>query len=763
MLSFTCIDCAIDKESHLICEACFKRTDHKNHKVQLSNDYVGTCDCGDLSVIKKEGCCALHLQQSLTEQQLTQEIEARWSKDYISNFESVLVTLLTQLIVQIEPQPLMGDKTLVKERGIKLEPFSSLAFHLISNILTLVHETNFNFCFMLRNILLSKIASLRPACARQMMHSCQALQPQPPQKPKEGDGYLCSCTFLEQLFRISPRLDEISQQQLEKLLCILYKNDAAFQRSLIAAYARCFNFMVYSTELQDYTGSTYLFNLYSQFLSEEASQVWLVECAPHAHLLYEKTKELIRQYFAKVNICRYAYNTYMQLKNIYQFWFKKEICYARLNYEKIIDVLVDCTFFTQTLRSPALEDEIEKCRLHIECSQLMLIKQLIGKIYLKPQEERLELLVYMMSRMIEQMQGINLEEEVAEKIQWPIHYTGLRAFSIVVNLITIEKDQDFVEQILLKKLQSKENIERLCAQVIRCSLKSLRFSKLTDEKVGSFLDLISDPQKSMKIEIINSFYKKSFYGQYDLDVAILQNMFSLIKEKNSAISIMNVISSVYGDIDIKKIYFSTQDALYIKNLASVLEFIVVLAIDSTTFLNSIACSAIFRQKSDARRPPWLMKHLSNLLVNAFHLSKVHDMKTLKGALFDKILNYDIKVDQFVEDITEKCVGTTNLRLRDKHAQQFEPYIFHKYSRLTSDIYEKIKLLTSKNDALDWLLGTQASYEKENFQRRVINNLFSDDLPKYLMLVSDLRPALARYCTHLLASTRACSLVHTLAR
>lgn len=62
MLSFTCIDCAIDKESHLICEQCFKRTDHKSHKVQYSNDYVGTCDCGDTSVIKPQGCCKLHLK-----------------------------------------------------------------------------------------------------------------------------------------------------------------------------------------------------------------------------------------------------------------------------------------------------------------------------------------------------------------------------------------------------------------------------------------------------------------------------------------------------------------------------------------------------------------------------------------------------------------------------------------------------------------------------------------------------------------------------
>lgn len=33
------------------------------------------------------------------------------------------------------------------------------------------------------------------------------------------------------------------------------------------------------------------------------------------------------------------------------------------------------------MKSPHLEDEIEKCRLHIECSLLLIIKELVYKIY----------------------------------------------------------------------------------------------------------------------------------------------------------------------------------------------------------------------------------------------------------------------------------------------------------------------------------------------------------------------------------------------
>ena len=60
-----------------------------------------------------------------------------------------------------------------------------------------------------------------------------------------------------------------------------------------------------------------------------------------------------------------------------------------------------------------------------------------------------------------------------------------------------------------------------------------------------------DPQKSMKIEIINSFYKKSFYGQMDLDISLIQVLLAVIKESNSRMPLMNIVSTIYGNIDIK--------------------------------------------------------------------------------------------------------------------------------------------------------------------------------------------------------------------
>jgi hypothetical protein len=55
----------------------------------------------------------------------------------------------------------------------------------------------------------------------------------------------------------------------------------------------------------------------------------------------------------------------------------------------------------------------------------------------------------------------------------------------------------------------------------------------------------------MKIEIINSFYKKSFYGQYDLDLALVQTVSTLLVEYHTKdFSLTNLITSAYGNIDI---------------------------------------------------------------------------------------------------------------------------------------------------------------------------------------------------------------------
>jgi len=43
----------------------------------------------------------------------------------------------------------------------------------------------------------------------------------------------------------------------------------------------------------------------------------------------------------------------------------------------------------------------------------------------------------------------------------------------------------------------------------------------------------------------------------DLDISLIQVLLAVIKESNSRMPLMNIVSTIYGDIDIKQIYFST--------------------------------------------------------------------------------------------------------------------------------------------------------------------------------------------------------------
>jgi len=51
----------------------------------------------------------------------------------------------------------------------------------------------------------------------------------------------------------------------------------------------------------------------------------------------------------------------------------------------------------------------------------------------------------------------------------------------------------------------------------------------------------------------------------------------------------------------------------------VLELLAVLAVNNAAIVNTVACSYIFQNKIDPRRPAWLEHHLHCVIINAFHL------------------------------------------------------------------------------------------------------------------------------------------------
>lgn len=107
----------------------------------------------------------------------------------------------------------------------------------------------------------------------------------------------------------------------------------------------------------------------------------------------------------------------------------------------------------------------------------------------------------------------------------------------------------------------------------------INFSRLQDEKVGEFMSMMEDPIKSMKIEIVNSFYKKSYYGQYDADIAMVQILISLVP--------LPVMPLIAMDLDLKQVYFQHTQEKYRKSYYNFLHLVNVLVSDMTCYANVV--------------------------------------------------------------------------------------------------------------------------------------------------------------------------------
>ena len=64
-----------------------------------------------------------------------------------------------------------------------------------------------------------------------------------------------------------------------------------------------------------------------------------------------------------------------------------------------------------------------------------------------------------------------------------------------------------------------------------------------------------------------------------MDLSLIQTLLALIEDKASKVSIMQLLTSSYGGIDIKKIYFSTSDVKYVRQLEATMELLVVILVD----------------------------------------------------------------------------------------------------------------------------------------------------------------------------------------
>ena len=98
---------------------------------------------------------------------------------------------------------------------------------------------------------------------------------------------------------------------------------------------------------------------------------------------------------------------------------------------------------------------------------------------------------------------------------------------------------------------------------------------------------------------------------------------------------LSILSAGFEKIDLKLIYFQHSDATYRNNFNSMLHFLNVISTDMVCFANAIS--------SEKNRD--LHDIIKFVIINAFKISKVKDLPSLKGVLFDKMLNYEISIEK----------------------------------------------------------------------------------------------------------------------
>ncbi|KAL4487143.1 hypothetical protein ABPG72_001595 [Tetrahymena utriculariae] len=789
-VSFVCEECSFDIESSLICKGCFIAEDHLGHKVHYSTQYEGICDCGDIKALKF--VCSNHSSKGeniLTYSQ--NDFEKEKILHIVNNFKLVLKQLLNLLIERAQQSPVY-EENVSKGMHIQKESLCSLG----ANIVRFLHENCIKSEVLMSSvaeILLQGIKQAEPSV--KLSHNCQKLTQKLEKKNLTTSSKNCDCTYLELLLRSQSKFKDEVNEAFLKLYEQIMKFDENFANILAFNFVKLFRFFFYETNLNNLiriggqiaggsassTASSSssssssqsppnssspsqnlktnmhfskTLQIYCQFFTANTASQFMK--SKYFVQIYEQWQDIIRNYF--LGESRLAFNAFNQVKNLFSFILSKKILVQMIDLKVLLAQTITCIFITHTHKSPEVSDEIEKMRLVIECGILMLFKKVWSRVYElfeNEKNQRIQLLEFAVERILTENKKLFLatpqlmngnesvaNEDISNKSknhqseEWPIHFTGFRMLSIVLNLLVVETKVSSLKDMLLSQhFEGKhEKLENYIAQVIQYPLKAMNFARTTEQKVGNYYQMMSDPQKSMKIEIINSFYKKSFYGQMDLDISLIQVLLAIIKEKNSKMPLMNIVCTIYSEIDIKQIYFSTQDENYKKKLGSVLELFAVLAVNNACILNTVACSQILQKKKDHRRPQWLEHHLHCVLINAFHLQKVHDLKSVKDVLYDKILNYEIKIEPFIFEVTEQIAPSSRtLRLKPEFQRQYEPFLFHKYTRLSSNIFEKVKELSSKFDDCDPIIGNISLYTEHSFLRTLLNNLFSDEVPRYLML------------------------------
>ena len=205
-----------------------------------------------------------------------------------------------------------------------------------------------------------------------------------------------------------------------------------------------------------------------------------------------------------------------------------------------------------------------------------------------------------------------------------------------------------LKEIFQKKFTSTENYKKVINITIELILNAIKFANEYIRKPNDPFEIFDDPIGSIRREVVNAFYKKSYYLQYDYDFCLLQ-IFVVFTEP----CVFPQICSNYDTFLFKNLKNCSQQIL-----CEFLELLVMLSIDESAYLNTLSFLKLYindysnnTQKNFINKDNWFRDSLKNIIINAFHHPGVLNMKSLKFVLFDRILNYDNEIEDIVQEIS----------------------------------------------------------------------------------------------------------------
>ena len=208
-LCFKCLDCTPNKFDHILCEKCFRKGNHKNHRIKYKNDTYGWCDCGDEGYILPKAFCEDHQQKTLD----YKEIKAKIPKNFKENAKNLLSSIFFEALKKIEEFNKNSNNSHWDETLPEFITTHKLLTFFVEFILWIVED---NLCFLIffSDFLRKKGKKFKTQTG--FYHKCADLE----KLTYEDLAKPCNCSIVELIFRFNYFL---SEELKEKLVSMIFK------------------------------------------------------------------------------------------------------------------------------------------------------------------------------------------------------------------------------------------------------------------------------------------------------------------------------------------------------------------------------------------------------------------------------------------------------------------------------------------------------------------------------------------------------------